>query len=408
MPQHKSESKHEAGANRHEADLRRRRGEEEEEVGADLRRLLDAKLAKRGRPLLNDLEWGYIWYLYETEWVIGDLDKDSNVDRLVREILVSRRSQRAAPPKEEQHHAPIELREEAVAALLAEEMGADPEVQAFRVQTLGGQLLEEDQVIVWLQQQEAAQISPDLWLTDSAVPPDHGERALVRAALDERDDDLPHDARGNLLPLSITVTLDPLQIRQQVARRHLTCTVWNPETEQYHDYRYATADGVLEWLRRLGERLVADCTWKEGEAVYFVLTGIAPFMPRIRDRLLWSPRILRIQLTVDPAVPPSEVADYYRLLRGSLIALKTRKRNMKRLGEAFNLINPRARKHDEKYLRLALFTVEQPRGQGETWRKYMARWNEAWQAQHPDWAYWRYETFERDCARVRRGLLEPR
>lgn len=403
MPSHKSTSKPGADAHGRGGEVWRQNYEEEEEEGAEVRKQVNAKLVTRGSYPLRNYEWLGVWHLCELSWRMGDLGR-RDVDELVEGILkdrqglqnvqlpdetIQRPSAETVMPKEE-HREATRLRAEAVAALVAEEMAADPGVQTFRTDVLGGQVLKEDQLVEWLRQQRRKEVFPDLWLTNSVVPRGEGESAGVRAALQQRYDNLPRDEQGNLLPVSITVTLDPLQIWRQVDSRVLTCAVWGPEANDRDVYRCATtAGGVLERLRRLGERLAVLCTWSEEEAVRFVLTGVDPSMPRMQSSLLRTAHTVQIELKVDPAVSPKDVADYYREVRG-LIINRTREASK------------------EKLPRLVLFTVRRPRARGETWQAYMRRWNEEWGSEQPDWVYRRYETFARDCVRAREDLLNLR
>lgn len=278
--------------------------------------------------------------------------------------------------------APGWLCEAAAAVILAAEVAEYPGVQGFRADVLGGRLLDEDHLVEWLQQRAREEIFPDLWLTNSVVPVGHGEAVL--AALEKRYGDLPRDERGDPLPLSITITLDPRRIWQQVSPRYLRCTVRDPGTKQRYVHQCPTSvDGTLEWLRGYGEALAALCSWSEPEAVRFILTGITPHLPRIRHSTRFSHETVRVQITVDPAATPDDVKEYYQRVRKPMIS--------------------RTRTHDAKHMVLALFTEQDPRREREPWREYLRRWNQTWGADHPGWVYSADQDvhFARDCRHVR-------
>jgi|GEM_PF-6151250 len=350
----------------------------------EIRRKVDAKLGNRP---VNDFEWASL------QLQVFEVQMDAlTIDELVAEIQEAR--QRVEAPvklgrthkKPDVRHSPLGLREEVLAAIVAKNAAMHQRVQQLRTQVLNNQLLEDDQVLAWLKAQEEKEGHPDLWLTNSVVPA--SSILAVLAALEKRYDDLPHDAEGNLLPLSLTVTIDPRHIKPNLSPRYLDCIVRDPETGQYETYTCNTkAGGVLEALRRTGEHLARVCSWVESDAVRFILTGIPPAVPRISSSVSYSSWKMRIHLTIDPDATPREVMEYYRAEREPMIS--------------------RTRALTEKHLRLVLFTIRQPRTDGETWREYMIRWNQTYRKQHPDWTYTQDTNFARDCTQAREHLEHP-
>jgi hypothetical protein len=92
----------------------------------------------------------------------------------------------------------------------------------------------------------------------------------------------------------------------------------------------------------------------------------------------------RITLEIDPAVSPSEVAEFYRQARKEVIT-------------------GRHRTLSEKHLQLAQFITSRP--EDELWTERLTAWNDA----YPQWSYDAalIKNFMRDCSRARERLLHP-
>jgi hypothetical protein len=142
-------------------------------------------------------------------------------------------------------------------------------------------------------------------------------------------------------------------------------------------------------LKRLSLDLVRRYTWTEAQAVVYTLTDIPPLILAARASARGSraarslPALARIELTVDPALSPKEVAVLYRRVR------------------AVTGVGARHRELSEKHIQLALFGAE-PAQDGRTWAVRMAEWNAA----HPDWAYGVASNFAHDCLQAQRRLLD--
>ena len=143
--------------------------------------------------------------------------------------------------------------------------------------------------------------------------------------------------------------------------------------------------GVLDKLRILTERLEKQFGWDPAQATKFVLTDSPPFVSEItgdferRDVSATS----RIELTIDPAASPLQVAEYYRRARSQFL-------------------KGRHRRQEEKHLELAVFDAYRPKG--ESTAKRLAQWNRS----YPKWRYDEKTNFLRDKKVARERLLSPK
>jgi hypothetical protein len=135
-------------------------------------------------------------------------------------------------------------------------------------------------------------------------------------------------------------------------------------------------DGLsIKELHWLGERLAKDYRWRQGDAMWFVLTGrVPPVFPMSAEGLLhWSvygPHTATITLTIEAWVDAKEVDKVYRDLQRQILG----NRDNRPIGE--------------RRLRLLEFVEEQKRTNGDGWRAWMQRWNEACtQWGRPEWKY---------------------
>jgi hypothetical protein len=152
------------------------------------------------------------------------------------------------------------------------------------------------------------------------------------------------------------------------------------------------AGGVLDLLRGLSERLSQRYEWDPAQASVFVLTGKAPLMEPLRAVVRFNdtvPVASRIDMRIDPAMPPREVADYYAAVRQRVLG-----RNE----------SARHRNLTDKHAHLAL-VAEQP--DSIAWEERLRVWNKSWRKQHPEWVYKRLNMFKRDARVARNRLLAP-
>src|SRR5262249_41097344 len=142
-------------------------------------------------------------------------------------------------------------------------------------------------------------------------------------------------------------------------------------------------------LRRLDTlcRDLADVyAWTSVEAEGFVLTGsvvplVRPLAVQMAYRII--PALTRLVLTVDPLVPPSEVAAFYRFIRRFVLSRRTRRISA-------------------KHAELAAFVALRPRA--EQWRETMRRWNATHRQSDQ---YDHVSNFRRDGGRAKKRLLSP-
>lgn len=147
--------------------------------------------------------------------------------------------------------------------------------------------------------------------------------------------------------------------------------------------RFGAGSGALTQLEELASYLAGAYGWLYTAAERFVLTGDPPLVFAVGVEFATRPRfpvLSRMVLTIDPAVPPRELAQMYSRLRG--IYSPHRKR---RLGV--------------KHARLAEFGFAKPTD--EPWKETLARWNFGW----PKDRYTQMSNFRRDCRRAERRLL---
>lgn len=346
-----------------------------------------------GSPL-RDREWEY---LTEHEYVRELLEGDVTVEYLADQVRYWFRS---AQPRRAPRRAPGRgaagsgepqptRRERMLADVFAAEARQIEEVRAYRETVVsqdgtGQDLLAWDEVLNWLEVRAADERPIGVWLTGAFVPEE--ARAFITDALAEQYDAFPHDALGDLQPLPVMVTIDPANIDDYLVVRRLRCLVRDPETGRVFVYETLTREyGELAWLRRLSANLAERFTWREPEAVRFVLTDMAPEVRTISARAhvnIEEPTSTRMTLSIDPALSPRAVADAYRHARQ-------------------HFLRARHRELTEKHARLAAFAAVWPAG--ETWAQRMSRWN----ARYPAWTYDQPTNFARDCTQVVQRVLRP-
>jgi hypothetical protein len=143
-------------------------------------------------------------------------------------------------------------------------------------------------------------------------------------------------------------------------------------------------NGVLDRLRIISEELSRNYEWQAAQATAFVLTNeppsIAPLMCTVRKRSV--PALSRIELTIDPAMSPRELAEAYRKLRSQVVG--RRHRNL-----------------TAKHSTLAVFRSSRPQ------RETLEESRRAWNKQYPKWRYRAASTFGTHCAVAMRRLLDP-
>ena len=337
--------------------------------GQKVRERLDREL---GNEPVNEREWAY---LQEREYGVGVEKCEYTISELaevVRELRQAFREHespretapqvRPAPKKVQDIEA--EDREQAISWMLYMDAIQQHDVLEFRERELNGKLLEPDEVEAWASRQDD---SPTVWLADIPVPEPH---EVTKVAADTYQVEPP---------LTVSTVSRPVEKRLPL----FVDAAGDRRTEVK-----ITAGGVLERLARLCERLQRRYGWHMVQAVSFVLTNAWPIVNSTTVALTRdSPfsALVRIKLSIDPALSPLQVANDYRHVRNLVIGEGTRSRELTR-----------------KHKILAMWHESQS---GEmTWVEKKRLWNEG----YPQWGYDNEAIFARDCRRAVQRLLRPK
>lgn len=151
-----------------------------------------------------------------------------------------------------------------------------------------------------------------------------------------------------------------------------------------------TEHGGLAELGKAADELTSSVRWPLEEAVYYVLTGVAP--PRvfriyaevlIGDSMATS----SIRLDVDPRTPGEAVKVMYEHAQRQAAPVKDR-------------APMRSHPVSERGAALALFLEERP---PDSWRNLLVVWNES----HAHWAFESVPNFAREGRRAREAVIGP-
>jgi hypothetical protein len=210
----------------------------------------------------------------------------------------------------------------------------------------------------------------------TALTDDPRVRALSQAVAHfaQQDDQLQHFRRtilrGQLLSAA---DADRWIRRQSGTQRHSKAAV----------RLYGTGTRALSRLEMLARDLSDVYAWAEPDAERFVLTGRVP--PVFPIRVTTENRRLsvldRIVLSVDPMVPPNQLAALYRGVR-----------------RIFH--SGRARRITAKHAQLGVVALLKPTKQ--SWAETLKRWNASCQTSE---RYSLCSNFTRDCLRAKERLL---
>jgi hypothetical protein len=252
-------------------------------------------------------------------------------------------------------------RHQVLSILWAKEAEAEIDVVAFRKEVLRGKLLKWKDLETWLEDRAKADGPATNWL-DLPLPSTHR---------------LTLDAKAGFVPTP------PLMVSEKWGARGSQTRVlaYASPSDAWERCLPTAANGVLERLRQISERLSGRYRWQEAQATIFILTGRAPL---VRPA---EPKIEReaIVLTVDPSLTPRQVADYYRQFKKSILG------------------GSRIKALSSKHLQLAAFAADRP--SEETWAKKMQAWNRS--VPKKEWHYKNDAYFRRDCLQAQRRLLAP-
>ena len=309
---------------------------------------------------LSDAQWSFL----EGSDPLRDAEQGSvSFERFaaqVREVFPRPAREREPAPRVIQRDDLSRQRAHVVSLLLAVDAAGREDVQTFRSDALGGELLPRDGVEVWVRAREDV---PTVW---------------VRVPV-SRD--------------RLQVNPDGIRIKPALRAAELRDSWSEQKYLRYLDEQgepqlvATTAGGALDALRELGEALANSYGWTREQSTVFLLTDAVPLLEEIRVHatIRSLPATSRIVLEVDPNMRPARVQKVYGEQRKRLLARRPRP-----LGE--------------KSLALARFLAESD--PTLTWRERLPIWNRI----HPEWAYppTNVQNFHRDAVAAQRRLLTGR
>jgi len=232
---------------------------------------------------------------------------------------------------------------EAVAMLAAEEARRDENVILFRSTHLVDGLVETQDVPRWVAAEADRDGTPSKLMLIPVDAP-----SVPRTSSDARDMGLRFYSTSRLL------------------------LEFPSEDEGWRGVLAVRLGGVLNQLRTISETLASHYGWQPAQATGFVLSDappiVAPIQVQIQDRS-WRPSA-RIVLTIDPLLPPKEVAATYRHARTEFYTHGDASRQ-----------EPNYTQISSKRAALAVFALKY--SQGHVWAEAQSIWNR----DHPEWAY---------------------
>lgn len=201
--------------------------------------------------------------------------------------------------------------------------GLEEEVEKFRKDVLGGVLVPPSGVEGWVQKRWEGK--PVRWV----------EIALERGVLSDAARAMPilTEIRDWFAAVDDKARTPPPRPHRVGNSRADILYFGNPNIEpgpriasdRGVSLAIGTAPGtVLDWLRRLSNRLAKKYGWEPSQASAFVLTGSVPLLSTATHSFDRSTG--RISLTVDAALTPPEVATLYRRARRDLLGSPTKGR----------------------------------------------------------------------------------
>lgn len=312
---------------------------------------------------------GYVWQLN-----VGRLASSQLLDKLKMSLFVltpeaaSKMLQLPSDITQVKENLPedLSLRQVILSHLIALEAAQNEEVQMFRQDILGNQMLQWEDVQWWMLIQALQDGQPaTFWL--NRIP-------LTYAEIEDAKEDLKAEQ-------TISITLPNWQIARKAQLLYLQFGL--PGSQQVHEVAISSG-GTLEPLWDLSKMLADFYSWTEAQATVFVLTGLSPLIPTTIAKVRRSSTrsLSRINLDIDPTISSGEVENLYLRVRSELIGL--RRRDM-----------------GEKSLHLALFASLRPRE--EKWSQAMQEWNKVF----PQWSYKGVTNFGTEAIAAQRRLLTP-
>ena len=265
------------------------------------------------------------------------------------------------------------LRSQALSVLLGKEAEKEPEVQAFRQEVLGGNLLDVHLVESWVTSQAALDGPETIWLK---VPVEYAADGSITSQ------SVSGGGSGSWRLEGKESVLGDIEVRY---------VEYSVPGGEWLKLQATASGGVLERLWRISRfPLALNYPWTSAQGSMFVLTGLYPELRGIEPQSM-MPRSVkaatRITLVIDPTVTPDEVRDEYHRLRQQILVGRYKTRS-------------------DKHLRLAAFIAERP--DTESWQDRMLAWNKAYPESGFDgYEYSHRSNFTRDARRVCQDLLDP-
>jgi hypothetical protein len=245
------------------------------------------------------------------------------------------------------------------------------DVIEFRAEELDGQLMGFSDVHDWIESRNAAESPPTAYIEGL-----------------ELDDDVTVKSTSNgKLYLEPSLVVGPESARTFDLRWRLL--KYGVPDSDWSRVVATRRGGSLDTLKSISDELSSRYEWEEASATVFVLTGLTPVVIRTRFKHAASQRfpvLQRVELTVDLAMSPKEVGDYYRDIR-------------KRVTKG-----GRHRPMEEKALQLAVLKARENRN---ITPEVMQKWNGMFSETMPDWRYDDADRFRYECFRSYDRLLDP-
>lgn len=249
----------------------------------------------------------------------------------------------------------------ALSQLVAAEMSKDEQVEKYRARCLPDGLLVWDDIETWLLSQQELEGPPT---TDLTITIAQNQLVFQPGSIGRLDPPLEFIDRG------------------WGVKRHLLDFAL--PGDEWVRRMVVTADGLLDQLRRLSERLANTCGWQPVQCTVFVLAGITPLIAAVRTtvvlahgRFHWANRI---KLDIDPAASVEEVMQALQEVR--------REQGL-----------DERRTVTVKLARLAAFAFA--KHADKPWKERQRLWNE----KYGNWRYDHGSNFRRDAATAAKRLL---
>ena len=324
----------------------------------------------RGRPE-SLAELGYLVRVGRLADAIEDVDRGTDVQTVAGELAGVLEDYERPPARVElitrETAARSSSRGAVLSLLCAIEAEEREDVRRFRRDRLSSSVLDFEAVGEWVaeqQEREPVEHYLEVDLPPGAPPPTYA-------------------AAGGRFAFS-----PPLVVDSARSIRHSVHALSYATPGDVAARAIPTGAGGLEELRKLTESLARDDHWQPARAAIFVLTGLVPFVSRLkveRQLRMGPAAFARIALTVDPATTPREVAAVYAKHRRELVGR-------------------RYRPLSEKHLALLAFGAEERAKVPPTkWKAIFAQWN----GEHPKWQYTSAHLLARDWRVARERVLRP-